>query len=113
MKVWMRGRLRVAHRLPAAVDVVEAGAGEAADHRVRATCWRSRLTASKSPSEAMGKPASMMSTPISSRSVGDLQLLVERHRGAGRLLAVAQRGVEDQDAVLFGCGSVMAIWSLD
>ncbi len=33
---------------------------------------------------------------------GDLQLLLERHGGAGRLLAVAKRGVEDQDAVLSG-----------
>ena len=31
--------------------------------------------------------------------VGDLELLGEVHAGAGRLLAVAQRGVEDQDAI--------------
>ena len=32
----------------------------------------------------------------------DLELLPEVHRRAGRLLAVAQRGVEDDDAVLRG-----------
>ena len=32
----------------------------------------------------------------------DLELLLEVHRRAGRLLAVAQRGVEDDDAVLRG-----------
>ena len=36
--------------------------------------------------------------------LGDLDLLVERHRGAGRLLAVAQGGVEDDDAFLGGRG---------
>ncbi len=33
---------------------------------------------------------------------GDLQLLLERHRGAGALLAVAQRRVENIDAVFVG-----------
>ena len=36
--------------------------------------------------------------------VGDLDLLLERHGRAGALLAVAQGGVEDQDAVLAGRG---------
>ena len=31
--------------------------------------------------------------------LGDLELLGDGHRGARRLLAVAQRGVEDDDAV--------------
>ena len=34
--------------------------------------------------------------------LGDLELLLVRHGGAGALLAVAQRGVEDEDAVLLG-----------
>ncbi len=34
--------------------------------------------------------------------LGDLELLLMRHGGAGALLAVAQRGVEDDDAVLLG-----------
>src|SRR5262249_36647350 len=33
---------------------------------------------------------------------GDAELLFEVHGGAGRLLAVAQGGVEDDDAVLVG-----------
>ena len=56
-------------------------------------------TASKSPGEAMGKPASITSTPRSLKGVGDLELFGEVHAGAGRLLAVAQRGVENQDSV--------------
>ena len=34
--------------------------------------------------------------------LGDLDLLFMRHGGAGALLAVAQSGVEDDDAVLLG-----------
>ena len=34
--------------------------------------------------------------------LGDFELLVEGHGGAGALLAVAQGGVEDDDAVLVG-----------
>ncbi len=34
--------------------------------------------------------------------LGDFQLFVMRHRGAWRLFAVTQRGVEDQDVVLLG-----------
>jgi hypothetical protein len=56
----------VAHRLPGPVDVGEVGPGEAADDASFVACAIFE-TASKSPSEAIGKPASMMSTPISSR----------------------------------------------
>ena len=35
---------------------------------------------------------------------GDFELLLMRHRGAGALLAVAQGGVENDDAVLLGLG---------
>ena len=63
--------------------------------------WRAIVcTASKSPGLAMGKPASMTSTPRSCKRVRDLQLLGEVHAGAGRLLAVAQRGVENHQAVV-------------
>ena len=64
--------------------------------------WTSRAiawTASKSPGEAIGKPASMMSTPQARELVGDLELLAGVERDAGRLLAVAQRRVEDQYSV--------------
>ena len=69
--------------------------------------WTSRAmawTASKSPGEAIGKPASMTSTPRSREGAGHLELLGEVHAAAGRLLAVAQRGVEDEDAVRVGRG---------
>ena len=36
--------------------------------------------------------------------LGDLELLLVGHGGAGALLAVAQGGVEDDDAVLLGLG---------
>ena len=61
-------------------------------------------TASKSPGEAMGKPASITSTPKSTQRLGDLQLLGEVHAAAGRLLAVAERGVENDDASGIRCG---------
>ncbi len=47
--------------LPGAIDVGVVAAGQAADRRARMLAAISR-TASKSPGEAMGKPASMMST---------------------------------------------------
>jgi hypothetical protein len=59
-------------------------------------------TASKSPFEAIGKPASMMSTPISSRSSATCSFCSSVIDAPGGLLAVAQRGVEDDDAILAG-----------
>jgi hypothetical protein len=99
-KVWMRG-CRVFHRLCSSGDVLE---WPAPARQIVAffVCLAISETASKSPSEAIGKPASMTSTPISSSSAGDLQLFLERHGGAGRLLAVAQGRVEDQDSVVGG-----------
>ena len=43
--------------------------------------------------------------------LGDLDLLLVGHRGAGALLAVAQRRVEYDDAVLLGLGGGHRIWS--
>ncbi len=57
---------RVFHRLPAAVDILVIGAGQPADRRIARRRLAMSLTAAKSPSEAIGKPASMISTPISS-----------------------------------------------
>ncbi len=36
------------------------------------------------------------------QNVGDFEFFLERHRGAGALLAVAQGGVENDDAVMVG-----------
>jgi hypothetical protein len=60
------------------------------------------FTASKSPLLDAAKPASMTSTRRRSELARDAQLLVARHRRAGRLLAVAQRGVEDDELVGHG-----------
>ena len=55
-------------RLGAAVDVLE-GRRARGRRPPRSWCaWRSRGRRAKSPSEAIGKPASMMSTPMSSSS---------------------------------------------
>ena len=64
----MRGVGRVLEGLPGAVDVGVVAAGQAADGRRRGRCAAMSRTASKSPGEAMGKPASMMSTPRSTRA---------------------------------------------
>ena len=89
--------LRVLDRAPGGVDVSLVGAGEPADHRsldLRAIA----STASKSPGEVIGKPASITSTPsrASCWAISTFSCGVERD--PRRLLAVAQRGVEDMDA---------------
>ena len=56
-------------------------------------------TDSQSPREAAGKPASMMSTPRSASARAMRSFSGGVMRAAGRLLAVAQRRVEDQYAV--------------
>ncbi len=95
----------VLHRLPAAVDVAVMGAGQAADDGVlgQAGDLADRLEI------ALGGDREARLDDVDAHLVehlGDLQLLVQRHRGAGRLLAVAQGRVEDQDAVLARVGSI-------
>ena len=65
--------------------------------RRRGRCWRSRATASKSPGEAIGKAGLDDVDAQVDQGLGDFQLLGEVHARAGRLLAVAERGVEDLD----------------
>jgi len=85
--------------LGAAQDVGRVGAAEAGDHRtVLGEFPAIDCTLSKSPGEAMAKPASMTFDPKLGQRLGHAQLLLEVHREAGRLLAVAQRGVEEDDA---------------
>src|ERR1035437_2927772 len=76
--------------------------------------WVIVAMAAKSPSEAMAKPASMISTPRSSRACAledledleDLQgmrhgqLFLRHHAAARRLLAVAQRGVKEDNVII-------------
>ena len=92
---------RVAHRLPAAVDVLEVGAREPADHRALGQLGdlAHRLEVAVRGDREAGLD-DVDAHLVEER--GDLQLLVQAHGGAGRLLAVAERGVEDQDAVLSG-----------
>ena len=61
--------------------------------------WVMVAMAAKSPSEAMAKPASMMSTPRSSKGMGHGELFLRGHAAAGGLLAVAQRGVEKVNVI--------------
>ena len=62
-------------------------------------------TASKSPGEAIGKAGFDDVDAQIDQRLGDLQLFVEVHAAAGRLLAVAERGVEDRDVAGHGmCG---------
>ena len=60
------------------------------------------LTAWKSPSEVIGKAGLDDVDAHVVEHLGDLDLFLERHGGAGALLAVAQGGVEYDDAVLLG-----------
>ena len=54
-------------------------------------------TASKSPGEAIGKAGLDHVDAQLDQGLGDLHLLGQVHARAGRLLAVAERGVENHD----------------
>ena len=101
MKVWMRGRLACFTASQQRSMSAIVGAGQAADHRVprEPGDLAHRLeVAVRGDREA--RLDDVDAHLVEQRR--DLQLLVEAHGGAGRLLAVAQGGVEDQDAVLGG-----------
>ena len=93
-----------ADRLAGAGDVARDGAGEAGDGHVGAGAtgdFLHRLEIALTGDREAGLDdvdAHLL------QQFGDLELLLEGHRGAGALLAVAQRGVEDDDAVLAGVG---------
>ena len=65
MKVWMRGR-RAWRTASQARSMSPSWARARPQITARSVRFAISATAAKSPSEAMGKPASMMSTPISS-----------------------------------------------
>ena len=100
-KVWMRGRSRVAHRLPGAVDVAGVGAGEAGDDGALDLAG-DRLDGLEVARRG-DREAGLDDVDAQPRElVGDLELLGRVERDARRLLAVAQRRVEDQDSVRVG-----------
>ena len=66
------------------------------------TCRAIACTASKSPGEAIGKPGLDHVHAEVGEGPGHLELLAQVHAAAGALLAVAQRGVEDDHAVRVG-----------
>ena len=62
-------------------------------------CVETVRTASASASEAIGKTGFDEVHAQRRQLAGHLQLLVDPHREAGRLFAVAQRGVENDEPV--------------
>ncbi len=88
-------------RLGAAVDVLEGGARKPADHRlVRALgdlVHRGEVALRCDRKAGLDDVNSHLVEQL-----GDFELLLMGHGGAGALLAVAQGGVEDDDAVLLG-----------
>ena len=67
----------------------------------REPCCAISRTASKSPGEAIGKAGLDHVDAQIHQRLRDLQLFLEVHAAAGRLLAVAQRGVENDDRAWF------------
>ena len=86
--------------VPAHAHVLLDGARETGDARALDLASAIGARASKSPFEAIGKPASMTSTPrrASWRAISSFSAAFMT--GARRLFAVAQRGVEDGHATL-------------
>ena len=99
MKTWMRARSACCDGLPAAVDVGEGRAGQAADDRARGppaamACDRLEVAL------AGDREAGLDDVDAEAGELlGDLELLAHVERDARRLLAVAQRGVEDDHSL--------------
>ncbi len=66
---------------------------------VRISCATLR-TASRSPREEIGKPASITSTLRAAKLMGHADFLRGVHGEARRLLAIAQGGVEDANYIV-------------
>ena len=100
-KVWMRPPLGRLDRLAAAVDVLVARRATGRRPRRSWCAWRSR----DGLEIAVGGDREAGLDDVDAHVVeqlGDFELLLVGHGGAGRLLAVAQGGVENDDAVLVG-----------
>ncbi len=90
--------LGVLHRVAGAVDVGDDGAREAGDRRVLDALG----DGGDGLEVAVGGDGEARLDDVDAHAVetvGDLELLLEGHGRAGALLAVAQRGVENDDAV--------------
>ena len=102
MDARLLGRL---DRFAGAVDVLEAGAGEPADHGVLGALG-DLVDGGKVAVRGDRETGLDDVDAHLIEQLGDFELLLMRHGGAGALLAVAQGGVEDDDAVLLGlCGA--------
>ena len=104
-----RGRCGCAERWaglmasPAAVDVVESGAGKAADDGILGALGD--LVDGGEVAFRGDRKAGLDDVDAHLvEQLGDFELLFVGHGGAGALLAVAQGGVENDDAVLLGLG---------
>ena len=94
--------LGVAHGFPGAVDVLIAAAGQAADHRPANATGRSphRLEVA---GRGDGKAGLDHVDAQFDQRLGDLHFLRQVHARPGRLLAVAERGVENDDSSRWVC----------
>ena len=90
-------------RLAGAVDILLAGAREARDDGALGAA-RDFLHGGEIAVRRDGETGLDDVDAHFVEQLGDFELLVEGHGGAGALLAVAQGGVEDDDAVLVGLG---------
>src|SRR5262249_15165445 len=89
---------RVLDGFPGAVDVIVVAAGQAADHGAFYFA-RDRLDRLEIARGGDGEASLDHVDAEVFERVGDFQLFGEVHAGAGRLLAVAERGVENDEAV--------------
>ena len=87
------------HSLGAGFDVAPGSAGQAADHRAigGADAGGDALHGVEIAAAGEGETGLDDVHPQTGQLLGDRQLFLQVETGAGRLLAVAQRGVEDQN----------------
>ena len=103
MKVWMRGRS--ASRTASAARSTSAAWARARPAMTGPSTWRAIALHGLEVARRGDREAGLDDVDAEARElVGDLELLGRVQRDAGRLLAVAQRGVEDDDPVGVGGG---------
>ena len=88
------------HRISAGLDVASSGPSQAANHRpfCRANGFGNALHGIEIASACKGEAGFNDVDAKAGQLLGDRQLLLQVQAGARRLLAIAQGGVEDQDA---------------